>query len=111
LTGFGRDRQNVSDDIGNDALGGRMKAGDFDLLLVGASIPHESVAVAGGGPCPEIDVVDGLAVRLRLGAGWRRGRLVLRVGDLNLQPRGDPGCAPAPPPPEASRFPPTITHC
>src|SRR5262249_18741394 len=108
LARFGRDRQNVPEKVGNDALGRRMKARDFNLFLVGSSVPDEGMAVAGGGPRAEVDVIDCSARRLRVGAS-RPGGGVLRTGRLKLHSHDDRGCTHAQN--EGARFRLMITHC
>src|SRR5262245_33486143 len=92
LAGLGRDRNEVPKDVRNDALARRVEACDFDLFLIGASVPHEGMAVAGGRPGTKVDVVDSPGRRLWLDAGLLG---VLRTGRLNLHHRGDRGCTQA----------------
>src|SRR5258705_13728588 len=83
LSGLGKDRNDMPQYIGNDAVTRRMKARDFDLLLTRAPVPHEGMSIARGGACAEIDVIDPLARGLRLGGGCR-GAAILRARRLNL---------------------------
>src|SRR5207244_12794177 len=94
LAGVGLDPDYVPENVGNDAFGRRMKARNLNLLLISPSIPDECMTIAGGGPRPEIDVVDCAVRRLLLGAAERRGRSpILRARRLNLQSCGDRNCA------------------
>src|SRR5215475_2062819 len=73
--GFRRHGHNVTYDVRNRAIAGRMETSDFDHGVIRAPVPHKGVTVACRGARPEIDVVSPLS----LGNGpaferWRHRR-------------------------------------